>query len=181
MLKPNIAYCRVSTTEELYQILQLQQNNLPKELSTSEKEQEGFLTVSHTFNVLKQMHDACPHIIAKHNDIVIGYALCMTNDFKSKIPVLVPMFNEIESVVLKNEKYIVMGQICISKNYRKQGVFRGLYQFMAESLKLNFDVIITEVDTKNVRSSNAHKAIGFKLLKNYTSNNQFWEIISLEI
>ncbi len=180
-MKTNITYHRVSTIEELNQILKLQKNNLLQELSASEKEKEGFLTVYHTFDILKQMNDACSHIIAKHNNTVIGYVLCMTKDFKNKISVLVPMFNEIELVVSKNINYVVMGQVCVSKYYRERGVFRGLYKFMGESLKSNFDAIITEVDVKNIRSSNAHKAVGFKLLKNYMSNNQLWEIISLEI
>jgi len=74
-----------------------------------------------------------------------------------------------------------MGQICVAKSVRGKGVFRGLYSYMAQELKNDFDAIITEVDTKNIRSSNAHKAVGFKVIKNYTSNNQLWEIISLDI
>lgn len=181
VLNTKITYHKASTIDELQQILKLQQENLPQELSAIEKEQEGFVTVHHTFNILKQMNDACPHIIAKHNGNVIGYALCMTKEFKTKISVLIPMFNKIESIISKDANYVVMGQICISKNHRKQGVFRGLYVFMAKALKLNFNIIITEVDSKNIRSLNAHKAIGFKSLKHYESNNQFWEIISLKI
>ncbi len=177
----NITYHRVTTVEDLNQILKLQQDNLPKELSASEKEKEGFVTVHHTFDILEQMNAICPHIIAKHNDVIIGYALCMTKDFKAKISVLIPMFNEIEPVILKNSNYVVMGQVCISRDYRKQDVFRGLYHFMAEVLKRDFDTIITEVDIENTRSLNAHKAVGFKHLKNYRSSNRFWEIISLEI
>ena len=127
------------------------------------------------------MNAICPHIIAKHHDEVIGYALCMVKDFKAKIPVLIPMFNEMESIILKNSNYVVMGQVCISKDYRKQGVFRGLYHFMAEVLKRDFDIIVTEVDIENTRSLNAHKAVGFTRLKNYRSSHRFWEIISLEI
>lgn len=179
-MNKGVTYHRALTTEELNQILKLQQDNLPQKLSMSEKQKDGFVTVPHTFDVLERMNDACPHIIAKHNDVVIGYALCMTKVFKEKISVLIPMFNEIESVVPKNVKYVVMGQICVSKNHRKQGVFRGLYQFMIESLKQDFDTVITEVDVENLRSLNAHKAVGFGHLKNYRSNNQFWEIISLD-
>lgn len=178
-MNKGVTYHRASTTEELNQILKLQQDNLPQKLSISEKQKDGFVTVHHTFDILKQMNDACPHIIAKHNDEVIGYTLCMTKDFKTKISVLVPMFNEIELVVDKNVNYVVMGQVCVSKNHRKQGVFRGLYQFMSKSLKHDFNTIITEVDVENVRSRNAHKAVGFEHLKNYRSNNQLWEIISL--
>jgi len=130
------------------------------------------------------MHDACPHIVAKHHEKVIGYALCMLQKFKKEIPVLIPMFHEIDKeLLLKKERinYLVMGQVCIDKAYRKQGVFRGLYHFMKQELNTSFDAVITEVDSANVRSSNAHKAIGFEELKTYTSNGQEWELIVLEI
>ena len=73
-----------------------------------------------------------------------------------------------------------MGQICIAKDYRSGGVFRELYQFMKQELKEEYNAIITEVDVKNTRSLNAHKAVGFKVLKNYRSNNQDWVIVILE-
>jgi hypothetical protein len=74
---------------------------------------------------------------------------------------------------------MVMGQVCIDKGYRKQGVFRALYTFMKENISKEYNAIITEVDVKNVRSSNAHKSVGFEVLKEYQSNNQNWEVIML--
>ena len=180
-MKTNISYHQVSNDEELKQILKLQKENLPKDLSKSEREREGFVTVNHSFKLLKKMNDKCPHIIVKFNNKVVGYALSMLQEFKQDIPVLIPMFYQIEKALIDiesdNLSYIVMGQICIDKNYRKQGLFRGLYNFMRLQLNTSFDVIITEVDANNTRSINAHKAVGFKLLKNYKSNNQSWDLI----
>ncbi len=77
----------------------------------------------------------------------------------------------------QNETYIVMGQVCIDKTFRKQGVFRGLYNFMKKQLQTEFDMIITEVGVANTRSINAHYAIGFKTIYSYRSNQQDWNII----
>lgn len=179
-----ITYHRAQTTEELNEILKLQEANLRHLISEEEKQKEGFVTLQHDFDMLKKMNDACAHSIAKHNGKVIGYALSMLQEFKKDIPLLIPMFTEIDLVLkAQNQKlnYIAMGQICVDKGYRGSGVFRGLYQYMAEELNHEFDAIITEVDSKNRRSSNAHSAIGFKVLKTYTSNDQLWELISLEI
>ncbi|MFD1161635.1 GNAT family N-acetyltransferase [Hwangdonia seohaensis] len=182
MLKTDITYHRASTAEDLHQILNLQKKNLYDAISKDSKEKEGFLTVKHDFELLKKMNDACPHFIAKYNAKVVGYALSMVREFRDQIPVLIPMFTEIDKAINEQNpplNYMVMGQVCVDKEARGQGVFRGLYQYMAQELKHKFDAIITEVDIKNKRSSYAHKAIGFKVLKNYTSNGQFWEIISL--
>jgi len=184
MLQTNITYHRVSNDEELNQILTLQEQNLRHLISDEQKLTEGFVTLQHDFEMLKKMNDVCNHCIAKQGDKVVGYALAMLQDFKKDIPLLVPMFQEIDQALTAghlSKNYIAMGQICIDKSCRGQGVFRGLYNYMASELKHKFDAIITEVDTKNTRSSAAHRAIGFKVLKNYHSNNQLWEIISLNI
>ncbi|MCF7559739.1 GNAT family N-acetyltransferase [Sabulilitoribacter multivorans] len=184
MVKKDVAYCRTTTDEELRQILKLQEQNLKEVLSSQEKHQEGFVTLKHSFDILKKMNDACAHCVAKHEGKVVGYALSMLQNFKNDIPLLVPMFNEIDKALEEknlSRHYIAMGQVCVDKNFRGQGVFRGLYNYMANQLRGDFDAIITEVDTKNIRSSNAHKGIGFEALKNYTSNNRHWEVIILKL
>jgi hypothetical protein len=103
----------------------------------------------------------------------------MLRDFKEDIDILKPMFKQIDNCLKENQSYIVMGQVCIDKSFRKQGVFRGLYNFMKEELKSNYDLIVTEVDKNNARSMNAHTAIGFKILYSYHSNSQDWNILYL--
>lgn len=173
-----ISYKRAITDEELHEILELQRKNISSLISEEEKQKEGFVTVQHDFDTLKSMNEVCAHSLAIYNSSVIGYALSMVKAFKYDIAILIPMFKEIENCVDSNLSYITMGQICIDKAFRKQGVFRGLYNAMKEHVKHEFDVIITEVDKKNTRSLNAHYAIGFELLKTYKSNNQEWVLLS---
>lgn len=173
-----IIYRRAVSDEELCQILELQRKNIPISISETEKQNEGFVTVHHDFETLKMMNDVCAHTIAMHNNKVVGYALSMAKEFKDTIAILKPMFQEIGISIKPMVSYIVMGQICIDKPYRKQGMFRGLYNFMKSNLKTSFELVITEVDVKNTRSLNAHYALGFKLLKKYAFNNQEWILLS---
>lgn len=172
-----IKYAKASTDTELKQIITLQKKNAITSVSDKEKEKEGFVTVSHTLDVLKQMNAICPHIIAKYNGEVVGYALSMEIRFGEEIPVLNPMFSELKRMGIQN--YLVMGQVCVDKGFRKKGIFRALYTTMKNEYKSTYDNIVTEVDTKNTRSLNAHYAIGFKLLHNYESLGQHWKIICL--
>ena len=176
----DITYKPAETLSELQQILQLQKLNLPEAVSKEEQNEEGFVTVRHDLEILRLMNDSCPHNIAVHNNQVIGYALSMHPDFGNSIEILKPMFEEIDKVVPNEISYLVMGQICIDKAYRKQGIFRGLYSFMKDSFKNDFDWIITEVDVQNQRSLQAHKAVGFKSLSSYISSNISWELIYLQ-
>ncbi|RRQ50304.1 GNAT family N-acetyltransferase [Maribacter algicola] len=172
----DIHYCRATSDEDLHDILELQQNNTPSFLSDEEKSKEGFLTVIHTFDLLKLMNTDCPHIIAKVNDEVIGYALCMTRKFGSEIPLLSPMF-KMSDIFLAGKKYLAMGQICVAKEFRGQGVFRGLYSFYKRQLQQDFDGLITEVAASNKRSLNAHLSVGFKILQTQVSEGISWELV----
>ena len=175
-----ITYTRASTEIELLEILRLQQQNLYDTVSFEERKKEGFVTVSHTLELLTQMNDTCPHIIAKASDTIVGYALCMHPKFGNSIAVLRPMFAEIDLVHPATEPFMAMGQICIDKNYRGQGVFRQLYETMKIELQSDYSSIITEVDAENTRSLGAHYAVGFSNLKTYLSDNREWKLLALK-
>lgn len=182
-----IVYTLSENDRELQQILSLQGQNLPHAISGEELSKEGFLTVQHDFKTLKAMHEICPHILAKDGPTLVGYALSMHPDFSAPIAILIPMFEEIDKALkarsedLKSQlSYLVMGQICIAKAYRRQGVFRNLYKHMLLKLPPEFNTIITEVDATNTRSLQAHFAVGFKLLSTYRSGGQEWELIYLQ-
>ena len=182
-----IVYTTVTSDQELEQILELQQENLPTAISEETQKTEGFVTVHHSFDLLDPMNKACPHIIAKNGEMVVGYALCMHPKFGDEIEVLRPMFREIGRVInspstklrLKKDEFIVMGQVCIHKDFRKQGIFRKLYDHMQKEISPRFKAIITEVDRKNTRSLEAHYAIGFQTLSEYSSDGKDWELITL--
>lgn len=173
-----IRYKQASTDFELHQILTLQQQNLPKNLSKNEMKTDGFLTVEHEFHLLKQMNGTCPHTIAIENEKVVGYALSMHPKFGDEIEILKPMFAKIKEV-LKGNSFLVMGQVCIAKDHRGKGLFRGLYQNMQQFTKPNFEAIVTEVDLKNSRSMQAHQAIGFQQLTRYQADGKVWSLIVL--
>ena len=112
---------------------------------------------------------------------LVGYALTMTKEFRHRLPILIPMFDFIDKItfpdgnnnnggnsrLLRDESYVVMGQVCVSKSYRGQGVFKGLYDEMKRRLAPHFTTIITEISTKNTRSLRAHEKVGFIELDRY--------------
>ena len=175
-----VVYKQADTLQELEQILDLQQRNLPKNISQEESTKEGFVTVEHTMDVLQAMNEVCGHIIAMDEDQIVGYALCMHPKFAEDIEVLRPMFHEIDKALEGKVNYMAMGQICVAKTHRGQGIFRKLYQTMKKKLPKAFDMIITEVDGKNPRSLAAHAAIGFKTLAIYHSDGKEWHVIMLK-
>lgn len=170
------------TDEELSQILLLQDANHFSNLSPTQKQIDGFVTVQHTIPILKQMVLIAPQIIAVHNNKVVGYALTMFTSFSQKIPVLEPMFDVFcgltyKEKLLSSYRYYVMGQICIACNYRGQGLFQKLYAKHKETFKEQFDCCITEVSINNPRSIKAHQNVGFITIHTYTDAQDTWHIM----
>lgn len=173
----DIIYTRAKTREELIQIRTLQFQNISTSITSEEKLQEGFVTVQHSLELLEQMNTACAHIIAREDQKVVGYALVMLPKFKNEIKILIPMFDRIDALLPINKSYVIMGQICVDKNYRRQGIFRQLYLYYKGELQKQFDFLITEVAAINHRSINAHLSVGFKTIEIYEDKGILWHIM----
>jgi len=170
------------TNQELKEIIALQTINLPKNISKEEAQNQGFVTVVHDFDILKKMNDDEPHVIAKLDGKVVGYCLTMTKKFKADIPVLVPMFDKMDELTHKKKfirdyNYIVCGQVCVAKEARGQGVFDQLYRHFRDVYAPHYDLVLTEIATRNQRSIRAHYRVGFKKLLRYIPDEQEWEIV----
>lgn len=177
-----IIYTNSHSEKDLRQILALQQLNLPKNISKAEAREQGFVTVEHNFELLSAMNEAYPHVIAKSGDEVVGYALVMVQEFKNQIPVLIPMFDMFDQLVYNGKamnkyKYFVMGQVCIAKGFRGQGLFAGMYRKMGEQLRSHFDFVLTEIATRNLPSMRAHAKVGFEVIKIYEAKEEEWAIV----
>ena len=171
-----------NSTRDLEQILDLQRANLIAGLPTAEWKDQGFVTVEHTLDILQKMHNAAPSIIVKDNDRVVAYALTMLRECSTMVPVLEPMFANVENLTwnglpLTAYKFYVMGQICIDKAYRGRGLFDMLYQKHKEIYSPKFDLLVTEIATRNTRSLRAHERVGFKQVNIHRDETDEWSVV----
>lgn len=180
-----IIYTTSREDKDLLGILNLQEKNLPENLTREQILSQGFVTVSHRLQDLQKMNAIEHSIIAKENDTVIAYLLAMTEKSKFDIPILIPMFETFEKIkflesTLATYNYIVVGQVCVDKNYRGQGVLDKCYALYIESFKDKYDFAVTEIASRNLRSIQAHKRIGFKKIHEYIApDNEEWSIVVL--
>ena len=154
---------------ELEQIVELQHQNLAPQLTPEEARSQGFVTAVHTPTILAQMHALAPSIIAKDGARVIAYALTMPVEARAFVPILEPMFQTFVDLEWQGEpltqfRFYVMGQVCVAAGYRGQGVFDALYRGHREHYSSRFELIITEIATRNTRSLRAHQRVGFRSL-----------------
>lgn len=181
-------YTIVSSPSDVRQILELQAINHVSRLDVEQMRREGFVTVRHDEQVLTKMNEAYPSVIAKDGEQLAGYCLVMLREFAGQIPVLAPMFDQIALLEWKGrsllqQRWFVMGQVCVAEAYRGMGVFDGMYQKLAEHCRADFDLVITEVAERNARSLRAHTRVGFQTIHQYSdaTAGEQWHIIALPL
>lgn len=178
-----VIYTTAKSKADLHGILHLQKTNLPDNLTKEEKASQGFVTVVHSFDDLQNMNAIEQHIIAKDGDKVVAYLLAMTAASKAGIPVLKPMFQTFDEIVYNGRlvsgyNYMVVGQVCVDKAYRGQGVLDACYATYKKQFDSTYNFAVTEIDTANVRSLAAHKRIGFEEVHRFTAPNGVeWSIV----
>lgn len=178
----NLIVKRVTELKELQGIRQLQEDNLKKNLASGEAEKEGFVSAEYTLEFLQRMHNACPSIIAKDGDAIAGYALIAVQSIKQHHALLEDLFNVIDATMykgatLKNTNYVVVGQLCIAKNYRGIGLVKKLYDFYKKELCNQFNYAITDVAQDNPRSLKAHQKAGFEVIETLSYGGIDWFVI----
>ena len=171
-----------STQQELQQILLLQEENLVKHIDETEMKSQGFVTLRHDLTTLEQMHNLAPSVIIKDNDTVVAYALTMLTECRKLIPDLEPMFALFDNLswngkYFNDHSFYVMGQICVAKAYRGQGLFDELYKHHKQIYNRQFDLIITEIATRNRRSIRAHERVGFKTIHTHQDQLDEWAVV----
>ncbi len=172
----------VTTPIELHEILQLQQQNLKQHISRAERNSQGFVTMSFTMPVLQAMHQLAPSVIVKDDDKVVAYALVFLKEGRRLYPPLDPLFLNLEKLSWKDRPldsydFYVMGQICVSKEYRGKGIVDLLYQKHKEIYSERFDFVLTEISVVNYRSLRAHERIGFQTISIHKDELDEWALV----
>ena len=178
MLFPSL----VSTTDELQQILELQQQNLRQHVDEAQMKSQGFVTIRHDLKILQQMHELAPTVIIKDHDKVVAYALTMLRECRQLIPDLESLFGSLDQLCWNNKplndyRFYVMGQVCIARPYRGQGLFDELFRHHKKIYQSKFDLFITEIATRNTRSVRAHERVGFKTIHTHRDELDEWVVV----
>ncbi|CAF0879384.1 unnamed protein product [Adineta ricciae] len=181
-----ITICVAESEEDVLAIKALQCDNLRSNVSIEKQKSDGFVINEYDVEFLFQICRTAPNIIAKDSTSkLIGYALTVLPENASNSPglnELVSLINDTEfkGKPTKTLKYYIMGQVCIADGFRGKNVFDRMYDKHRELFGNSYDLLITDVAEKNVRSFRAHLRVGFEVLHTYKghSTNETWHIIA---
>ena len=173
---------RVSSPTEINGIRDLQALNLKQNITAEEAMDQGFLTAAYTIEYLQEMNAVSPSIIAKDGDKVVGYALVATKDIRKGHDLIEGLFDAIDACEyngksLRNVNYVVVGQLCVAKEYRGQDLVQKLYGHFRDCLSNEFIYLVTDVAKANVRSLKAHKKRGFQVINELMYGGFGWDIV----
>ncbi len=172
------------TDDDLRGLLALQQRNQVRNLSPDEQREQGFVTLTYTFEQMKRMHEAAPTVIAKDGDEVVAYAITTVPDVRADVPELAALFDLIDTLPYEGKPlaeypYYVVGQVCVDSRYRGQGLFDGLYAHHKALYQDRYRLFITDISARNARSLRAHQRVGFRSIHSFhePTANETWEVV----
>ena len=181
----SVEYRLVRDAGDVERILALQAENHRDVVDAATAASDGFTSVRHEASVLRAMNDAYPSAIATSGDALAGYCLMMAQAFRDAVPMLAPMFAAFDRLEWRGEplagnpRWFVMGQVCVARAFRGQGVFDGVYRKLREAYAPRFDFVVTEISQRNARSMRAHRRVGFQTLHLYrdAAARETWEVV----
>jgi len=167
---------------ELEGILALQRANLRNYLSDSEAAEQGFLTAEFDLPYLRAMNAARPSVIAVEESKVVGYALVATRPIQHGHPFIQALFQAIDPIpfhgrTLGETAYVVVGQLCVGRSHRGQGLVQRLYQHFRETLQADYNCAVTDIARENIRSLRAHQATGFQVVHSIAYEGREWDVV----
>lgn len=181
----DIRYTTVSHPAQVAQILALQAENHRDHVDAESAARDGFTSVRHDPVLLHAMNRDAPSSIALSGDVLAGYCLMMPQAYRDRIPLLQPMFALLDTLhwrgraLAGDPRWFVMGQVCVARAFRGQGVFDGLYHRLREAYSPRFDYTVTEISQRNMRSLRAHRRVGFETMHVYRDPvvDETWEVV----
>ena len=178
---------RKAEEKDLPQIESLQRANLARNVDDAQKEKEGFVSVETDLPLLSQINRDIGILVAKADDKLVGYEMPLGLEHAAQIPLLDPFIKrftqlDYEERKIRDSRWVIEGQICVSRDYKGLGISEELHKHFIDMLKGRYDLIITEISDQNPKSLHVHtKKLGMKVCDQYHAEGRNWFVLMQDI
>ena len=153
---------RKASPAEYGAILRLQSANFIANLSEDERK-SGFLSAQFTPEQTARLAEDLGTTLAVVDDQVAGFLCAFRKEFPTGSPVIAKMLESYDRLNLEGRslsafKSYIYGPVCIGREYRGQGLLRGLYKAQKKDLAGQFEIGVAFVARSNPHSLSAHVA-----------------------
>ena len=101
----------------------------------------------------------------------------MHSTFADKIPVLYELMEQLK-IIGGGNPFLIIGQLCVAREWRGKGVVGAMYDLMRESFTDRYTGIYTEIASDNLRSLRAHEKCGYQVVHTYLNKaGKEWKIV----
>lgn len=168
---------------EIDELLSLQRENLVQNISETTASSQGFLTFQYSEKSIEEMMRDMPQPVTRSTNEMVGYALATSSQVGGRMELLMPLLNLVQSLefndkLLAEQKFYILGQVCVKEGWRGAGVFDALYKKHRELFENAYDCVVTEIAVANERSQAAHARVGFQTIHQYFENNRHWNVVA---
>lgn len=160
-------------------ILNLQSVNYISNLSAHERTQ-GFLSAQFTPEQTARIAEDLGTIVAVVDDQIVGFVCAFRNEFETGSPVIAKMLGSYDRFIfearpLSTFNSYIYGPVCIAREYRGQGLLRGLYEAQRKDLAGQFEIGVAFVARSNPQSLDAHvKGLGMTEVGEFECRNDIY-------
>ena len=162
----------------------LHKANLKDNIDIVERAKEGFVTAVYDVPLLTLINTKKPSIIAKDTitNSVIGYALVYTRELRHHHRLIDDLFNTVDKLSYNGNDliecdYVVVGQLCVAKEYRGIGIVQYLYSYYKEIYSSSYQYLVTDVARDNPRSLKAHLKSSFEVIHTIVFDGNTFDVI----
>jgi predicted GNAT superfamily acetyltransferase len=167
-------------------ILELQSANYIANLSAHER-QKGFLSAQFTPEQIAQIAQDLGTIVAVVDDQIVGFVCAFRNEFETGSPVIARMLESYDRFIfearpLSTFKSYVYGPVCVAREYRGQGLLRGLYEAQTKDLAGQFEIGVAFVSRSNPHSLDAHvKGVGMTEVGDFECRGDIYVTLAFRV
>src|SRR5260370_196390 len=172
----------VTTDNEILQIGALSNANLSTNISAEIKAKEGFVSWVYTPEILETLHAVAPSVVVMDGDTLAGYALTLTPECLEVYPAAAATYAHASTLIhnerpVGEQRFYLMGQICVAEPYRGQGIVGLLYNGHRQFYSPHYDLLLTEISVANPRSLKAHQKVGFHVIDTHHDPQGHWDVV----
>ena len=178
---------RIGTTNDINGILSLQEKNLYRNLSDSER-QKGFVTTPFTPNQIEDIMQQNGTFIAENEDnVIVAYAFAGSWAYFQQWEIFNVMVSRFPKLgfhgnAITTENSFQYGPVCIDEAYRGKGLLNQLFEELRIEFLKHYPISITFINKINAISEKAHtKNLGWEIIDTFEFNSNRYIGLAFEM
>ena len=178
---------RLGNSSDIFGVLELQEENLYKNLSEEELK-GGFVTTPFTAHQIEEIIEQHGlYVCVNEQESVIAYVFAGSWDYFSQWEIFNVITSRFPKLSFGNDPITTnnsfqYGPICIQKDYRGQGIINEIFETMRLVFVDKYPLSITFINNINVISKRAHtNKLGWEVIDTFEFNNNTYIALAFDM